>query len=52
MDECQQAFDELKLYLSWAPVLLRPVPREMLYMYLAVIDHAVSVVLLNLDQGV
>ena len=51
MDECQQAFYELKLYLSWAPILSRPVP-ETLYMYLAMIDHAVSAVLLNLDQGV
>ena len=52
MDECQQAFEELKLYLAWAPILSRPVPKETLYMYLAVTDHAVSVVLLRLDQGV
>lgn len=52
MDECQQAFDELKCYLSRAPILSRPVPRETLYMYLAITDHVVSVVLLRLDQGV
>ena len=51
-DECQQAFDELKLYLSRAPVLSRSIPRETLYMYLAVTDHAMSAVLLKLDQGV
>lgn len=59
MDECQQAFDQLKLNLSWAPALSRMVPRETLYMYLvvtdhdlAVFDHAVSAVLIRLDQGV
>ena len=51
MDECQQAFDELKLYLSRAPILSRLVPEEMLYIYLAVTDHVVSTVLLRLDQG-
>ena len=30
----------------------RSVPRETLYMYLVVIDHAVSAILLKLDQGV
>ena len=52
MDECQQAFEELKLYLAQASILSRSVPRETLYMYLVVTDHAVSVVLLRLDQGV
>lgn len=59
MDECQQAFDQLKLNLSWAPALSRMMPRETLYMYLvvtdhdlAVFDHAVSAVLIRLDQGV
>ena len=51
-DECQQAFDELKLYLSRAPVLSRSIPRETLYMYLVVTDHVMSAVLLKLDQGV
>ena len=52
MDECQQVFEELKLYLDRAPILSRPVPEEMLYMYLAVTNYAMSVVLLRLDQGV
>ena len=45
-------FDELKLYLSQAPILSRPVPKETLYMYLIVMDHAISAILLRLDQGV
>ena len=48
-DECQQTFEELKLYLAQAPILSRLVPKETLYMYLAVNNHAVSVVLLRLD---
>ena len=44
-DECQQAFDELKLYLSRAPILSKLVPEETLYMYLVVTDHTVSAVL-------
>jgi len=46
------AFDELKLYLSQAPILSRSVVGETLYMYLAVLDHAVSVVLIRLDQDI
>lgn len=43
------AFDELKFYLSRALVLSRSILGETLYMYLAVTDHVVSVVLLRLD---
>ena len=39
------------MYLSRAPILSRLVPEETLYIYLAVTDHAVSTVLLRLDQG-
>ena len=46
------AFDELKLYLSWAPILSRSVAGEMLYMYLAMTNHAVSAVLIRLGQDV
>ena len=42
IDECQKTFKELKMYLSWAPILSRPVPKESLYMYLAMTDHAIS----------
>lgn len=35
-----------------APILSRLVPEETLYMYLAIMDHAVSGVLLRLDQGI
>ena len=35
----------------WAPMLTAPEPREDLFMYLSMSEHAVSVVLLR-DQGV
>ena len=50
-EECDTAFRDLKDYLMQAPVLTTPEPREDLFMYLSVSEHAVSVVLLK-DQGV
>ena len=50
-DECEKAFQDLKEYLTRAPMLTAPEPREELFMYFSVSDHAVSVVLLR-DWGV
>lgn len=50
-DECQVVFDELKLYLSRAPILTKSMVGEALYMYLVMKNHVVSVVLLRLDYG-
>ncbi|GKV19163.1 hypothetical protein SLEP1_g29457 [Rubroshorea leprosula] len=47
IDECQQAFDELKQYLASAPFLSKPVEGESLYLYLGVTEEAVSLVLLR-----
>ena len=41
----------IKEYLTRAPMLITPEPREDLFMYLSVSDHAVNAVLLR-DQGV
>ncbi|GKV20500.1 hypothetical protein SLEP1_g30619 [Rubroshorea leprosula] len=46
-DECQQALDELKQYLVSAPLLLKPVEGESLYLYLWVTEEALSSVLLK-----
>ncbi|GKV50051.1 hypothetical protein SLEP1_g56766 [Rubroshorea leprosula] len=46
-DACQQAFDELKLYLASAPLLSKPVEGESLYLYLGVTAEAISSVLLR-----
>ena len=41
-DKCEQAFKVLKEYLSKPPLLLKPVEGELLYLYLAVTEYAIS----------
>ena len=43
--DCEQAFGEIKRYLMQPPILSNPQPGEELYMYLAISDCVVSVVL-------
>ena len=49
-EEYEKAFQDLKKYLMRAPMLAAPEPKEDLFMYPSVSDHAVSVVLLR-GQG-
>ena len=46
-EECDSAFKDLKSYLANPPNLSRPESEEDLYMYLAVSDHAISLVLIR-----
>ena len=46
-DECQQAFENLKLHLSSPPLLNPAKPREELYLYLAISQAAVSAALVR-----
>ena len=46
-DECQKAFQDLKDYLTMAPLLSPSVLGEELYLYLAVSPHAVSSALIR-----
>ena len=50
MDDCQRAFENLKAYLTTAPLLSPSVLGEELYLYLAVTPHAVSSVLIR-EEG-
>ena len=50
-DECQQAFENLKLYLSTPPILSPSKPEEELYLYLAVSQAAVSATLIREEDG-
>ncbi|XP_030970256.1 uncharacterized protein LOC115990580 [Quercus lobata] len=50
MDECQKAFQDLKDYLTTAPLLSSSVQGEELYLYLAVSLHAVSSALIR-EEG-
>ena len=45
MDEYEQTFEEVKCYLTKPSILSSPQTGEQFYMYLAVSDYAVSVVL-------
>ena len=46
-EECEAAFQDLKRYLTQAPMLSAPEPGEDLFMYLSVSEHAVSAILLR-----
>ena len=48
-EECQKAFEDLKKYLSSPPLLSPSVPREELYLYIAVSQAAVSAALVRND---
>ena len=51
-EECDRAFAELKAYLACPPILSRPENEEVLYAYMAVARHAVSLVLICVEKGV
>ena len=49
--ECQEAFDQLKTFLTTPPILSCPQTNEILRLYLAVSDTAVSSALIREDEG-
>ncbi|KAJ1696048.1 hypothetical protein LUZ63_004560 [Rhynchospora breviuscula] len=49
--ECQQAFEKIKEYLATSPIISRPVSGEVLYLYVAASDTAVSAVLMRVEEG-
>ena len=52
MDECQQAFEELKAYLSAPPLLSPSQPSEELFLYLVVSPAVVSGALIREEEKV
>ena len=50
-DECQQTFENLKVYISSPPLLSPSKPGEELYLYLAVSQVAVSAALVREEDG-
>ena len=52
MDKCQQAFEELKAYLSTPPLLSPSQPGEELFLYLAVSPAAFSAALIREEEKV
>ena len=51
-EEYVLAFQQLKEYLSRHPIMSRPEVDEVLFAYIAVASHAVSLVLVPVDDGV
>ena len=50
--ECELAFQQLKEYLSRSHIMSSPEVDEVLFAYIAIALHAVSLVLLQVDNGV
>ena len=50
-EDCTVAFQQLMDYLSWPPIMSSPAADEVLYAYIAVAPHAVSLVLIRDDNG-
>ena len=50
-EDCIVAFQQLKEYLSWPPIMSSPEADEVLYAYITVAPHAVSLVLIRDDNG-
>ena len=50
-EDCTAAFQQLKEYLSRPPIMSSPANDEVLYAYIAVAPHVVSLVLIREDSG-
>ena len=50
-EDCTTAFQQLKEYLSWPPIMSSPAADEILYAYIAVAPHVMSLVLIRKDNG-
>ena len=51
IEECARAFQQLKEYLSHPPIMSSPETEEVLFTYIVVAPHAVSLVLIRVDSG-
>ena len=51
-EECALAFQQLKEYLSRPPIMSRLEKEEVLFAFIAVASHAISLVLVRVENGV
>ena len=51
-EECALAFRQLKEYLSQPPIMFGPKMDEVLFAYIAVTPHTVSLMLIQVDRGI
>ena len=52
MEECVLAFQQLKEYLSRLPIISRLDVDEILFTYIVVASHTMSLMLVRVDSGV
>ena len=50
-EECAWVFQQLKKYLSHPPIMSSPETDEVLFAYITVVPHAMSLVLIRVDSG-
>ena len=50
-DDCTQAFQGIKTFLTSPPLLSRPIEGETLYLYLATTEETVAAVLIREEEG-
>ena len=50
-EECAQPFQQLKDYLSRPPIMSSPETDEVLFTYIVIAPHAMSLVLIRVDGG-
>ena len=50
-EDCAATFQQLKEYLSRPPIMSSPEADEVLYAYIAIAHHVVSLVLIRDDNG-
>ncbi|XP_060972480.1 uncharacterized protein LOC115717832 [Cannabis sativa] len=50
-DKCEEAFQALKSHLGRPPILSKPMPGEVLSIYLTVSEYSISSILIREDQG-
>ncbi|XP_020687591.1 uncharacterized protein LOC110103278 [Dendrobium catenatum] len=51
-DKCQEAYEQLRAYLASPPLLSKPIPWEILYMYMVVSSQAISSVLVQVEDTI
>ena len=51
-EDCVLAFQQLKEYLSRPPIMSSPEADEVLFAYIVMASHAVSLVLIRVDNGI
>ena len=52
IEECASAFQQLKEYLSQPPIMSSPEVDEVLFAYIAMALHPISLVLIRVDSGI